>query len=123
MHRTPVGTLAQRAKRRCPPAACPLADGVAGGAPPGNVEVIVPPYTRPMKGDRVEIVVDTGNGVQTFEIGATRAGRRVDISVSRGVVEVSEVTRGGTPIRTGRFMATRIVAMVEHPAGEERGAS
>ncbi len=81
------------------------------------------PYTRPMKGDRVEIVVDTGNGVQTFEIDATRAGRRVDISVSRGVVEVSEVTRGGTLIRTGRFMATRIVAMVEHPAGEEHGAS
>ncbi len=67
----------------------------------------------------MEVVVDTGNGVQTFEIEATRAGRRVDISVSRGVVEVSEVTRGGTPIRTGRFMATRIVAMVEHPAGED----
>ncbi len=96
---------------------------MAGVRPPRNVGVIVRPYTRPMKGDRVEIVVDTGNGVQTFEIGATRAGRRVDISVSRGVVEVSEVTRGGTPIRTGRFMATRIVAMVEHPAGEEPGAS
>ncbi|MDQ3554775.1 MAG: hypothetical protein M3395_10285 [Chloroflexota bacterium] len=76
-----------------------------------------------MKGDRVEIVVDTGNGVQTFEIEATRAGRRVDISVSRGVVEVSELTRGGTPIRTGRFMATRIVAMVEHPAGEDRATT
>jgi len=76
-----------------------------------------------MKGDRVEVVVDTGNGVQTFEIAATRAGRRVDISVSRGVVEVSELTRGGTPIRTGRFMATRVVAMVEHPAAEDRAAS
>ncbi|MBA3959731.1 MAG: hypothetical protein H0X60_04995 [Chloroflexi bacterium] len=76
-----------------------------------------------MKGDRVEIVVDIGNGVQTFEIEATRAGRRVDISVSRGVVEVSEVTRGGTTIRTGRFMATRIVAMVEHPAGEDRATT
>ena len=71
-----------------------------------------------MKGDRVEIVVDTGNGVQTFDITATRAGRRVDISVSRGVVEVSELTRGGTPIRVGRFMASRIVALVEHPAAE-----
>ncbi|CAN5780871.1 hypothetical protein BH20CHL5_BH20CHL5_13870 [soil metagenome] len=76
-----------------------------------------------MKGDRVKIVVDIGNGVQTFEIEATRAGRRVDISVSRGVVEVSEVTRGGTTIRTGRFMATRIVAMVEHPAGEDRATT
>ncbi|MBA3779643.1 MAG: hypothetical protein H0X16_10170 [Chloroflexi bacterium] len=71
-----------------------------------------------MKGDRVEVVVDTGGDVQTFEIVATRAGRRVDISVSRGVVEVSELTRGGTPVRTGRFMASRIIAMVEYPAGE-----
>jgi hypothetical protein len=71
-----------------------------------------------MKGDRVEIVVDTGNGVQTFDIVATRAGRRVDISVSRGVVEVSELTRGGTTVRTGRFMASRIIALVEHPAAE-----
>ena len=71
-----------------------------------------------MKGDRVEVVVDTGDGTQTFEIEATRAGRRVDISVARGVVEVSEVTRGGTVVRTGRFMANRIVAMVEHPAVE-----
>lgn len=75
-------------------------------------------YTLRVKGDRVEIVVDTGNGVQSFEIAATRAGRRVDISVSRGVVEVSELTRGGTTIRTGRFMASRIVALVEHPAAE-----
>jgi len=29
-----------------------------------------------MKGDRVEALVDTGQGVQTFEIVATRAGRR-----------------------------------------------
>ncbi len=69
-----------------------------------------------MKGDRVEIVVDTGTGAKSFEISARRAGRRVDISVSRGVVEVSEVTRGGTSIRTGRFMANRIIALVEHPA-------
>lgn len=73
-----------------------------------------------MKGDRVEVVIDTGNGTQTFEVTATRAGRRVDISVSRGSVEVSEVTRGGTVVRTGRFMATRVIALVEHPAGEAR---
>ena len=63
-------------------------------------------------------MVDTGNGVQTFEIAATKAGRRVDISVARGVVEISELTRSGNPVRTGRFMASRIVAMVEHPAAE-----
>jgi hypothetical protein len=75
-----------------------------------------------MKGDRVEAVVDTGQGVQTFEIVATRAGRRIEITTARGVVEVTEVTRGGTPVRTGRFMANRLVALVEHPATEGEGA-
>jgi hypothetical protein len=68
-----------------------------------------------MRGDRVEVVVDVGTGVQTFEIVATRAGRRVEVTTGRGVVEVSEVTRSGTPVRTARFMATRVVALVEHP--------
>jgi hypothetical protein len=71
-----------------------------------------------MKGDRVEIAVDTGNGVANYEIAATKAGRRVDVSTSRGVVEVNEVTRTGQIVRTGRFMATRVVALVEHPAEE-----
>jgi hypothetical protein len=72
-----------------------------------------------MKGDHVEIVVDTGQGgTQTFEIEATRAGRRIEVTTARGVVEVSEVTRGGTPVRTGRFMTSRVVALVEHPARE-----
>ena len=69
-----------------------------------------------MKGDRVEIVVDTGDGARTYEVGATRAGRRVDISTVRGVVEVTEVTRTGTPVRSARFMASRVIALVEHPA-------
>jgi hypothetical protein len=74
-----------------------------------------------MKGDRVEAVVDTGQGVQTFEISATRAGRRLEVITSRGVVEVREVTRTGVPVRTGRFMTSRLVALVEHPAGDNRG--
>jgi len=69
-----------------------------------------------MRGDRVEIVVDTGNGVRTYEIEATKAGRRVEVSTARGVVEVAEVTRTGQLVRTGRFMAARVVALVEHPA-------
>jgi hypothetical protein len=74
-----------------------------------------------MKGDRVVAVVDTGQGgVQTFEIEATRAGRRIEINTARGVVEVSEVTRTGTPVRTGRFMANRLVALVEEPVSEGR---
>ena len=74
-----------------------------------------------MKGDRVEAVVDTGQGVQTFEISATRAGRRLEVITSRGVVEVREVTRTGVPVRTGRFMTSRLIALVEHPAGDNRG--
>lgn len=75
-----------------------------------------------MKGDRVEAVVDTGQGVQTFEIVASRNGRRIEVTTARGIVEVTEVTRGGTPVRTGRFMASRLVALVEHPAQEADGA-
>jgi len=71
-----------------------------------------------MKGDRVEAVVDTGQGTQTFEIVARKAGRRIEITTARGVVEVTEVTRSGTPVRAGRFMANRLIALVEHPALE-----
>jgi hypothetical protein len=69
-----------------------------------------------MKGDRVEIVIDAGDGTRAYEVTASRAGRRVEITNRRGVVEVSEVTRTGTPVRTARFMATRVVALVEYPA-------
>ena len=69
-----------------------------------------------MKGDRVEIVMDSGEGTQTYEVAATRAGRRVDVTNRRGIIEVSEVTRTGTPVRTARFMASRVVALVEYPA-------
>ena len=48
----------------------------------------------------------------------TKNGRRLEVTTARGVVEVSEVTRGGTPVRTGRFMASRLIALVEHPAQE-----
>ena len=70
-----------------------------------------------MKGDWVEIVIDAGNeDARTYEVTATKAGRRVEIANRRNVVEVSEVTRSGTPVRTARFMSTRILALVEHPA-------
>jgi hypothetical protein len=74
-----------------------------------------------MRGDRVEVTMDVGDGVQIFEVVATRAGRRVEVTTGRTVVEVAEVTRGGTLIRTARFMASRVVALVEHPA--ERAAA
>jgi hypothetical protein len=72
-----------------------------------------------VKGDRVEVVVDAGGVVRTYEVEATRAGRRVDVTSGRGMVEVVEVTRGGTPVRTARFMANRVIALVEHPASDE----
>jgi len=75
-----------------------------------------------MKGDRVEIVIDAGDGARTYEVAATRAGRRVDVRTGRGLVEVTELTRGGTPVRTARFMANRVLALVEHPA-EQRPAA
>jgi hypothetical protein len=75
-----------------------------------------------MRGDRVEVLVDTGNGAQAFEIAATKAGRRVEVSTSRSIVEVNEVTRTGRVIRTGRFMAERVIALVEHPAEALPGA-
>ncbi len=78
-------------------------------------------YDAAMKGDRVEAVVDTGQGVQTFDIVASKAGRRIEVVTTRGVVEVREVTRTGNPVRTARFMASRLIALVEHPAADERG--
>jgi hypothetical protein len=69
-----------------------------------------------VRGDRVEIVIDTGGETRTYEVTATRAGRRVEVITRRGLVEVSELTRGGTVVRTARFMTSRVLALVEHPA-------
>jgi hypothetical protein len=71
-----------------------------------------------VKGDRVEVVVEAGDEVRTYEIAATKAGRRVEVTTTRNVVEVVEVTRTGEPVRTARFMAGRVLALVEHPAAE-----
>jgi hypothetical protein len=73
-----------------------------------------------MRGDRVEILVDTGAGVRDFEMTATQNGRRVEVSTARGITEVTEVTRSGRPVRTARFMSARVVAVVEHPAAGDR---
>jgi len=72
-----------------------------------------------VKGDRVEVVVDVGGGeTRTYEVVAARAGRRVETTTSRGVVEVAEVTRTGQVVRTAQFMQSRVVAVVEHPADD-----
>ncbi len=73
-----------------------------------------------MKGDRVEIVVDAGATTRTYEVMASKAGRKVKITTQGDTVEVSELTRGGTVVRAARFMAARVVALVECPAGRAR---
>jgi hypothetical protein len=75
---------------------------------------------EPVKGDKVEIVIDAGGATKTYDVTATRAGRRVEVVTRRGVVEVTELTRGGSPVRTARFMASRVLALVEHPAARRR---
>lgn len=72
-----------------------------------------------MRGDRVEVLVDVGDGVRSFDIIATKDGRRIEVATVRGNVHVSEVTRTGQEVRTARFMASRVVAVVEYPAAEE----
>jgi hypothetical protein len=74
-----------------------------------------------VKGDRVEIVIDAGGNTMTYDVTATRAGRRVEVINRRGLIEVSEVTRGGTTVRTARFMSSRVLALVEHPAPRRPG--
>jgi hypothetical protein len=74
-----------------------------------------------MRGDKVEVVIDAGGATKTYEVTATRAGRRVEVVNRRGLVEVNEVTRGGAVVRTARFMASRVIALVEHPAPRSGG--
>lgn len=90
-----------------------------GGRCHGSIVHARAEYLEDVRGDRVEIVIDAGGEVRTYDIVATRNGRRVDIETARGVVTVTEVTRSGTPVRTARFMASRILALVEHPAADQ----
>jgi hypothetical protein len=68
------------------------------------------------KGDFVEVLVDAGNGAaREYVIEATRAGRSVEVRSSRTTVEVRELNRTGGVVRTARFVAPRVLAVVEHP--------
>ena len=70
----------------------------------------------------MEVLVDTGGAVQTFEIAATKAGRRVEIATARGIVEVSEVTRTGQAVRSGRDRSGRFRSVADWLLTRESGA-
>ena len=71
--------------------------------------------------DYVEVLVDSGGGTaKEYNVRASRAGRRIEVKTSRTSVEVNELTRNGRIVRTARFMAPRVLAVVEHPADEQR---
>ncbi len=68
------------------------------------------------KGDFVEVLVDAGSGAaREYVVEATKAGRTVEVRSSRTTVEVRELTRTGGVVRTARFIAPRVLAVVEHP--------
>src|SRR5437660_12768682 len=72
------------------------------------------------KGDFVEVLVDAGGGTaKEYIVRANKSGRRVEVKTSRSTVEVSELTRTGGVVRTAKFIAPRVLAVVEHPAGED----
>ena len=73
------------------------------------------------KGDFVEVLVDAGGGAaKEYVVRANKAGRRVEVKTSRSTVEISELTRTGGIVRTAKFMAPRVLALVEHPVDEDR---
>ena len=72
------------------------------------------------KGDFVEVLVDAGSGAaREYIVEASKAGRTVEVRTSRTTVEVREMTRTGGVVRTARFIAPRVLAVVEHPIGEK----
>lgn len=76
------------------------------------------------KGDFVEVLVDAGAGTaREYRVAATRNGRRVEVKTSRSLVEVQELTRTGSVVRSARFLGPRVLAVVEHPVEEEAKAA
>jgi hypothetical protein len=76
------------------------------------------------KGDLIEILVDAGGGTaREYQIRATRAGRKVEAKVSRTTVEVNELTRNNKVVRSARFLAPRVLAVVERPVGDRLDAA
>ena len=64
--------------------------------------------------------MDAGSGAaREYIVEATKAGRTVEVRSSRTTVEVREMTRTGGVVRTARFIAPRVLAVVEHPNSDK----
>ncbi|MFC0042302.1 hypothetical protein [Actinomadura rayongensis] len=75
-----------------------------------------------MKGDKIQVLVDTGEGTpRVFEMTATQGGRRVEVVVDGPLVTIREVKRTGKPVRSMRFPTERIVALIEMPIETAKG--
>ena len=74
------------------------------------------------RGDRVEVIVDVGGASRSFFVEANAGGRKVEIhegrAGERGMVLVELQARTGKVIKTDRYMATRVIAMIETKVGE-----
>jgi hypothetical protein len=68
-----------------------------------------------LKGDRVEVWVDTGEPTcRRFEVLADANGRSVEVKTTRNMIEVAVVGRTGKEVKVDRFLAARVVALIEH---------
>ena len=65
------------------------------------------------RGDRVEVVVDTGGDSRSFTFEADANGRRLEVRTERSILLVELVARTGKVIATNRFMPGRVIALIE----------
>jgi hypothetical protein len=72
-----------------------------------------------MRGDSVVVYVDTGAAeAREFVITASKNGREVEVKNVRNMIEVSEVMHTGKVVKTDRFMAARVIALIENRSEE-----
>jgi hypothetical protein len=73
-----------------------------------------------LKGDKVEVVVDVGDGTRSFFVEAQAAGRSVQVRQGAGnersLLLVELVGKTGKVVKTDRFALGRVVALIEERA-------
>jgi hypothetical protein len=71
------------------------------------------------RGDKVVVYVDTGaTEAREFTVTASRNGRTVEVKSARAMIEVSEMDKNGNVCHTARFMASRVIALIEERTEE-----